>query len=75
MHKYADDTYFVVPSNNSLLIQEELDHIEAWSTASNLRLNRSKSTEMIVHSRRAKVCVPPPALGLKKLIGFSLNIF
>jgi len=62
MHKYADDTYLLVPSNNSHLIQDELDHIETWSTANNLRLNRGKSTEIVVHSRRINVCLPPPVL-------------
>ena len=44
MHMYAVVTYLLVPSNNSQLIQDELDHIEGWSTANNLRFNRSKST-------------------------------
>jgi Reverse transcriptase (RNA-dependent DNA polymerase) len=72
MHKYADDTYLLIPSNNSRLIQDELDHIETWSTVNNLRLNRSKSTEMVVRYRRAKFCFPPPVLGLERVD--SLNI-
>jgi len=54
MHKYADDTYLLVPSSNSQLIQDEFDHIEAWSIVNNLRPNRSKSTEMIFSYRRKK---------------------
>jgi hypothetical protein len=72
MHKYADDTYLLVPAHNSQRIQDELDHIEAWSTANNLQLNRSKSTEMIICSRRAKPSLPPPMQGLKRVD--SLNI-
>jgi len=72
IHKYADDAYLLVPSNNSHLIQDELCHIQTWSTANNLRLNRSKSTEMIVRSRRTKVGLPPHVLGLNRVD--SLNI-
>jgi len=42
MHKYADDIYLLIPSNDSQLIQDELDHSETWSTANNLHLYRSK---------------------------------
>jgi len=72
MHKYAYDTYLLVPSSNSQLIQDEFDHIEAWSSVNNLRLNRSKSTEMIVHYRRKKVRFPSPVLGLNSVD--NLNI-
>jgi len=63
MHKYANDIYLEVPSNNSCLVQDELDLIEAI-TANNLRLNCIKSTDVIVRSRRANICLPLPVLGL-----------
>ena len=31
LNKYADDTYLLVPSNNSHTIARELDHISEWS--------------------------------------------
>ena len=36
MFKYADDTYLIIPSNNSHLISEELAQ---WAGEHNLRLN------------------------------------
>ena len=44
LFKYADDTYFVVPSINSSTPSAELCNIEQWAV-NNLRLNRSKSLE------------------------------
>ena len=48
LNKYADDSYLIVPSINSDLVPEELDHI----AENNLNLNSSKSKEMI--TRRPK---------------------
>ena len=48
LFKYADDTYLIVPAINSALILDELDNISRWATANNLKLNTSKSCEMIV---------------------------
>ena len=47
--KYADCTYLLVPSSNSLSIPSEIQHISDWATANNLKLNNSRSHEMIVH--------------------------
>ena len=73
MHKYADDTYLLVPVFNSHHIQDELDHIETWSSANNLRLNRSKFAHLVVaRSRHTVVNLPPPVPGLQQVK--SLNI-
>jgi len=45
--KYADDTYLIVPAVVSHTVEEELNHIAEWSRANNLRLNQSKSQEII----------------------------
>jgi hypothetical protein len=62
LHKYADDTYFLIPLNNSHTITSELDHIASWASANNLRLNPTKSTEMIIRSGRRDSQPPPPPL-------------
>ena len=57
--KYADDTYLLVPSNNTHLIPQELKYISLWASENNLKLNDVKSQEMIVfqpHKRRQFVC-------------------
>ena len=35
--KYADDTYLIVPAENSPSCEDELHHIKQWATANNLR--------------------------------------
>ena len=61
--KYADDTYLLVPATNSLSIPSEIQHILDWATANNLKLNNSKSREMIVHlPRRRKFFSNPIAI-------------
>ena len=52
--KYADDTYLIVPSNNTNLIPSELQNLSQWATVNNLTLNASKSCEMVVHSLNKK---------------------
>ena len=41
LNKYADDSYLIVPSINSDLVPEELDHIAEWAKENNLNLNSS----------------------------------
>ena len=68
MHKYADDTYLLVPAPNTHLLQAELDHVEVWAANNNLRLNRSKSAEMIVvRPSVAASGLPPLLLGLQRV--------
>ena len=85
---YADDCYLVVPASGISTTESELAHIAQWSKSCNLRLNTSKSCEIIItrpHSR-TDVTIPPIAgiervtelkiLGvtLSDRIGFSLHI-
>ena len=49
MHKYADDTYIVIPARTALS-PEKLSLItlqSAWAQRNNLKLNRTKSVEII----------------------------
>ena len=52
--QYADDTYLLVPASNSSSIPLEIQHISDWATANNLKLNNTKSQEMIVHLPRKR---------------------
>jgi len=49
--KFADDTYLVVPAVNSSLQLQEITHIQAWAATNNLKLNCSKSKEIIFAAR------------------------
>lgn len=64
MHKYADDTYIVIPARNAHSREAELDHVAEWALRNNLKLNRVKSTEIIFVDHRRKSSVsslfPPP---------------
>ena len=60
--KYADDSYRIVPSVNSSTIADELEHIAKWAHDNNLKLNRSKTKEIVVHRPRAKNLLFPPAI-------------
>ena len=54
LNKYADDTYLAVPSKNSTSIDMEMKNIGDWATQNNLKLNHSKSIEMIIHRPRSR---------------------
>ena len=70
MHKYADDTYLLVPASNSNTITAELTQVGQWAASNNLKLNTNKSTEMIVRNKRALNIdsVPPPPLGVVRAV-------
>ena len=67
--KYADDTYLIIPAHLSHTRIEELENIEIWAKKNNLRLNQSKSEEMIFSNPRSKVkFTPPPSpLGIPRV--------
>ena len=53
IHKYADDTYILVPASNIQSHRAELDHVEEWASQTNdLKLNRAKSTEIVITGKR-----------------------
>ena len=58
--KYADDFYLIVPSSHSHTIPAELENIAIWAKNNNLKLNQSKSHEMIVRRPRAGSSTNPP---------------
>ena len=52
--KYADDTYLLVAATNTLSVPQEPPHISDCASANILKLNNTKSQEMIVHQPRKK---------------------
>src|SRR6218665_3648648 len=50
--KYADDTYLLVGSGNVGSLASEIDHVQKWATNNNLRLNPSKTRELIIYRKR-----------------------
>ena len=59
MAKFADDTYLIVPANLSHTLDAELMHIDQWSHDNNLKLNRTKSREIIFYSHHKPKVLPP----------------
>ena len=61
--KFADDTDLVVPASNAHTSIEELDNIKAWAERNTLKLNESKSVEIVFRNPRSKTSPqinPPP---------------
>src|ERR1043165_9268955 len=52
--KYADDTYLLVGSSNIRTAAEEYDHVASWAKINNLKLNPSKTREIIFTKRGHK---------------------
>ena len=46
--KYADDSYLIVPACSSSTAAAERANIETWAQRNNLKLNVSKSVEMVI---------------------------
>jgi len=72
--KYADDTYIIIPSRNADSRTIELDNIAVWSKANNLKLNRSKCTEIIFSDNKRKKMFEPPSLisGLTRVTSMKI---
>jgi len=50
--KFADDTYLVIPAAKVSTRAAEIDEIVAWAAENNLRLNKSKSKEVLFRDNR-----------------------
>src|SRR5688572_30950492 len=60
--KYADDCYLAVPASSITTTEIELEHISVWAQSCNLKLNSSKSCEIIFTRPRGSIgMVPPPS--------------
>src|SRR5688572_33433962 len=71
--KYADDCYLAVPASSITTTEIELEHISVWAQSCNLKLNSSKSCEIIFTRPRGTIgMVPPPLIGIARVQ--TLNI-
>ena len=59
--KFADDTYLVIPAASADTRVAELGHIAAWAADNNLRLNKSKTREVVFYDNRQPASTPYPA--------------
>jgi len=58
--KYADDTYLVIPATHADTRVAELGHIAAWAADNNLRLNKTKTREVVFYDNRRRHRIQPP---------------
>ena len=58
--KFADDTYLVIPAASADTRVAELGHIAAWTADNNLRLNKSKTREVVFYDNRRRNRIQPP---------------
>jgi len=58
----ADDTYLVIPSANVDTRTQEIDNVAFWAAENNLKLNVSKTTEIVFQNSRRRRVVTPPSL-------------
>src|SRR6218665_400415 len=65
--KLAADTYLIIPSSMRHTTDEELRAVQKWATVNNLKLNASKSKEMIVARRLAPLARPPPLQDIERV--------
>ena len=73
IHKYADDTYILVPASNTQSRIAELDHVEEWAQINNLKLNRAKSTEIVITGKRKhQDCNPSHLPGIKRVTAITI---
>ena len=65
IREYADETYIIIPASNVQHREAELEHVTQWAQANDLKLNRTKSVEVIFSSRRKpQECHPPKLLDI-----------
>lgn len=66
--KYADDCHLIVPASASSTIPDEISHIENWAMNCNLKLNRSKTKEIVfTRPRFNKFLLPPPLPNIERV--------
>ena len=53
--KFPDDTYLLVPTNQSHTVSYEIDHIKSWALENSLNFSASKSYEIIMHHPRTSL--------------------
>ena len=79
--KFADDTYLIVPASNEASRPSELANIQDWAQRNNLKLNCSKSSEVVFtdsRRRRRRAADPAPLPGIArsrslKMLGVDIS--
>jgi hypothetical protein len=65
--KFADDTYLIIAAERHHTAVSELTNVVAWAEANNLRLNHSKTVEIIFFNpdkKRGRTDLPPACPGI-----------
>jgi len=68
--KFADDTYLVVPTVDSSSRLQQITLIQAWAATNNLKLNCSKSKEIIFAARDKRgnsADLLPPSMNIERV--------
>jgi hypothetical protein len=79
--KYADDMYLIVSARDSCSCVDELTHIANWAARNNLKLNSSKSKEIVFYKSQRHLNSaphPPSITGIEqvsviKVLGVTLS--
>ena len=77
--KYADDLTVVIPGSAVSHAGDEINNIVQWSVRNKLRLNMSKTKEIVLYKNGNKKVVLPPTIcnieqvGAVKLLGVYFN--
>ena len=65
---YADDGYLIVPASHSNDIPTEMQNIADWAQTCNLKLNMSKTHEIIISNKNYdRSNVPPPLPNIQRV--------
>jgi len=72
MFKFADDVDLVTTTDNYDLILDELKKIAEWAERNNLKLNKSKTKEIIFHNARNRLMMPPPLEEINRVSSIKL---
>jgi len=72
--KYADDLSSVIPASISDQAYREIAHIQTWAEVNKLKINISKTKEMIISrsARQSKLIQPPLIPGLERIHSVKL---
>jgi hypothetical protein len=77
--KFADDLTLLVPQHSDVDLADEFNAIKCWITTNNLKINLTKTKELVFHRPRpGKLIFPPPLDGIErvmiaKLLGVTLD--
>lgn len=78
MHKYADDTYLIIPSSKKETVCTEINRIKQWAAANNLKLNIEKTRYMVVYRNKKAIGIDNKLDGITqveslKILGITVK--